>query len=130
MSWSNPPHSITWVDDLNKTVPNIGTRFLYLNGGQYLAIIGVDPVTAVFLYGVKNVFGMLSVDSPTRYRFNITGEPSSYPVHVRRCVPFSPQLLQGLVWSSTNHNKMSLLLKEIQMCSFQWCFLTVVVPYP
>ena len=132
VSRSNPPPSITWVDDLNQTVPNIGTRFLYLDGGQYLAIIGVDPVTAqrVFHCRLTNVFGMLSVDSSTRYKFNITGESSSFPVHIRRCVPSSPHLLQGLVWSSTNHYKMSLLLKEIQMCSFQWWLLTVVVQYP
>ena len=79
---------------------------------------------------VTKVFGMLSVDSPTRYRFNITGESSSFPVHIRRCVPSSPQLLQGLVWSSTNRYKMSLLLKEIKMCSFLWWLLTVVVQYP
>ena len=95
VSRSNPPPSITWVDDLNQTVPNIGTRFLYLNGGQYLAIIGVDPVTAVFLCGVTNVFGMLSVDSPTRYSFNITGESSSFPVHIRRCVSSSPTASPG-----------------------------------
>ena len=132
VSWPNPPPSITWVHDLNQTVPNIGTRFLYLDGGRYLAIIGVDPVTAqrVFHCRVTNVFGMLSVDSPTSYRFNITGESSSFPVHIRRYVPSSPQLLQGLVWLSTNHYKMSLLLKEIQMCSFLWWLLTVVVPYP
>ena len=46
VSRSNPPPSITWVHDLNQTVSNIGTRFLYLDGGRYLAIIGVDPVTA------------------------------------------------------------------------------------
>ena len=97
VSRSNPPPSITWVDDLNQTVPNIGTRFLYLDGGQYLAIIGVDPVTAqrVFHCRVTNVFGMLSVDSPTRYRFNITGESSSFPVHIRRCVPSSPPASPG-----------------------------------
>ena len=32
------------------------------------------------------MFGMVSVDSPTRYRFNITGEVFSLP---RICVPFS-----------------------------------------
>eukprot|EP00731_Ephydatia_muelleri_P021763 Em0014g354a len=79
VSRSNPPPSITWVDDLNQTVPNIGTRFLYLDGGRYLAIIGVDPVTAqrVFHCRVTNVFGMLSVDSPTRYRFSITASPGT-----------------------------------------------------
>ena len=92
MSGSNPPPSITWVDDLNQTIPTIGTSFLYLDGGRYLAIIGVDPVTAqrVFHCRVTNVFGMLSMDIPTRYRFNITGESSSFPVHIRRCVPSSP----------------------------------------
>ena len=96
-SRSNPQPSITWVNDLNQTVPNIGTRFLYLDGGQYLAIIGVDPVTAqrVFHCRVTNVFGMLSVNSPTRYRFNITGESSSFPVHIRRCVPSSPPASPG-----------------------------------
>ena len=86
------PPSITWVDDLNQTIPTIGTSFLYLDGGRYLAIIGVDPVTAqrVFHCRVTNVFGMLSMDIPTRYRFNITGESSSFPVHIRRCVPSSP----------------------------------------
>ena len=76
MSSSNPPPLITWVDDLNQTVPNIGTRFLYLESGRYLAIIGVDLVTAqrVFHCRVTNVFGMLSVDSPTRYRFSTSGK--------------------------------------------------------
>ena len=41
------------------------------------------------------MFGMLSVDSPTRYRFNITGESSSFPVHIRRCVPSSPPASPG-----------------------------------
>eukprot|EP00731_Ephydatia_muelleri_P021756 Em0014g347a len=79
VSRSNPPPSITWVDHLNQTVPNIGTRFLYLDGGRYLAIINVDPVTAqrVFHCRVTNVFGMLSVDSPTRYRFSITAPPGT-----------------------------------------------------
>ena len=92
VSWSNPPPSIIWVDGLNQTVPSDGTKFLYLEGGRYLAIIGVDPVTAqrVFHCRVTNVFGMLSVDSPTRYRFNITGEFPFFPVHMMRYVPSSP----------------------------------------
>ena len=92
VSWSNPPPSIIWVDGLNQTVPSGGTKFLYLEGGRYLAIIGVDPVTAqrVFHCSVTNVFGMLSVDSPTRYRFNITGESPFFPVHMMRSVPSSP----------------------------------------
>ncbi|KAL5475197.1 hypothetical protein EMCRGX_G027266 [Ephydatia muelleri] len=79
VSGSNPPPSITWVDDLNQTIPTIGTSFLYLDGGRYLAIIGVDPVTAqrVFHCRVTNVFGMLSMDSPTQYRFNITASPGT-----------------------------------------------------
>ena len=83
VSWSNPPPSIIWVDGLNQTVPSDGTKFLYLEGGRYLAIIGVDPVTAqrVFHCRVTNVFGMLPVDSPTQYRFNITGESSFFLVH-------------------------------------------------
>ena len=81
VSWSNPPPSIIWVDGLNQTVPSDGTRFLYLEGGQYLAIIGVDTLTAqrVFHCRVTNAFGVLSVDSPTRYRFNITGESPLFP---------------------------------------------------
>ena len=92
VSWSNPPPSIIWVDGLNQTVPSDGTKFLYLEGGRYLAIIGVDPLTAqrVFHCRVTNVFGMLSVDSPTRYRFNITGESPFFPVHMMRSVPSSP----------------------------------------
>ena len=92
VSWSNPPPSIIWVDGLNQTVPSDGTKFLYLEGGRYLAIIGVDPVTAqrVFHCRVTNVFGMISVDSPTRYRFNITGESHFFPERMMRYVPSSP----------------------------------------
>ena len=76
ISGSNPPPSIIWVDDLNQTVHNDGTKYLYLEGGRYLAIIGVDPVTAqrVFHCRVTNVFGKLgrSEDSATKYMFTST----------------------------------------------------------
>ena len=119
VSLSNPPPTIVWVDDFNYIIDNDQFHYIYLDSGQYLVVTWIDSFIAqrVFHCRVTNVIGMLSVDSPTRYRFNITGESSSFPVHVRRCVPSSPQLPQGLVWSSTNHYKMSLLLKEIQMSS-------------
>ena len=80
------------MDGLNQTVPSDGTRFLYLEGGQYLAIIGVDTLTAqrVFHCRVTNAFGVLSVDSPTRYRFNITGESPLFPSTQGEVPPSSP----------------------------------------
>ncbi|KAL5494154.1 hypothetical protein EMCRGX_G015432 [Ephydatia muelleri] len=74
ISGANPPPSILWVDDFNQTMPNDGVMFLYLDAGRYLAIININAETAkrVFHCRVTNVLGLMTLDSPTQYRFNIS----------------------------------------------------------
>ena len=76
ISGANPPPSILWVDDLNQTMPNDGVMFLYLDAGRYLAIININAETAkrVFHCRVTNVLGLMTLDSPTQYRFNISSK--------------------------------------------------------
>ncbi|KAL5475200.1 hypothetical protein EMCRGX_G027271 [Ephydatia muelleri] len=79
VSLSNPPPSIIWMDNFNDIIDDNQYRFIYLDSGQYLVVTWIDSFIArrVFHCRVTNVFGMLSVDSPTRYRFNITASPGT-----------------------------------------------------
>ena len=59
------------MDNFNNIIGDDQFHYIYLDSGQYLALTWIDSYIAqrVFHCRVTNVFGMLSVDSPTRYRF-------------------------------------------------------------